>query len=90
MSDNSYNIFCKEINLNETNSVYLDEHGIMIHLDVHHMNLDESYADMDEVEKAAACKDRYPQRENESDEAYNKRIDNLVFSGKWHVKTKNV
>ena len=52
MSDNSYNIFLKEINFdNETNSVYLDEHGIMIHLDVHHMNLDESYADMDEVEK---------------------------------------
>ena len=52
MSDNSYNIFCKEINFNnETNSVYLDEHGIMIHLDVHHMTLDESYADMDEVEK---------------------------------------
>ena len=51
MSDNSYNIFCKEINLNETNSVYLDEQGIMIHLDVHHMTLDESYVDMDEVEK---------------------------------------
>ena len=45
---------------------------------------------MTHKEKAAACKDRYPQRENESDEAYNKRIDNLVFSGKWHVKAKNV
>lgn len=51
MSENSYNVFCKEINLNETNSVYLDEHEIEIHLDVHHMTLDESYADMDEVEK---------------------------------------
>ena len=45
---------------------------------------------MTHKEKAAACKDRYPQRENESDEAYNKRIDNLVFSGKWHVKAKTV
>ena len=52
MSENSYNIFLKEINFNsETNSVYLDEHDIVIHLDVHPMTLDESYADMDEVEK---------------------------------------